>query len=167
MDQKIHRFWDAFLDRFLLKFGSKLVPGAGAIAGKSASWGGLRRPGNVAFICCPSWLRLGGPLNRIWDNFGTILAPKMAPKSDLGRIWVPKKRFGLPKWSQNFQKITDNPSTLGRKFRPLLRGEGGNPPPYPPPCWTPLRPGREKHEKIRENIKNMRFASVLSSAPGT
>ena len=105
MVQKNHRFWDAFLDRFLLKFGSKLVPGADAIAGKSASWGGLRRPGNVAFICCPSWLRLGGPLNRSWDNFGTILAPKMAPKSDLGRIWAPKNQILAPKM---FPKLTKN-----------------------------------------------------------
>ena len=105
MDQKNHRFRDAFLERFLLKFGSKLVPGADAIAGKSASWGGLRRPGNVAFICCPSWLRLGGPLNRSWDNFGTILAPKMAPKSDLGRIWAPKKQIWAPKM---VPKLTKN-----------------------------------------------------------
>ena len=91
-------------------------PGADAIAGKSASWGGLRRPGNVAFICCPSWLRLGGPLNRIWENLGTILVPKMAPKSDLGRIWAPKNQILAPK---RFPKLTKNPSTLSNVIRPF------------------------------------------------
>ena len=38
-----------------------------------------------------------GALHRIWNNFGTILAPKMAPKSDLGRIWAPKKQNLAPK----------------------------------------------------------------------
>ena len=54
------RFWNACLNRILLILGSKLAPSADVIARKSASWGGgPGRPGDVAFICCPSWLRLG------------------------------------------------------------------------------------------------------------
>ena len=98
------KFRDPFLDRFWAILETFWAPGSGtiaekiaSIAGKSASWGGPGRPGNVAFICCPSWLRHGAPLNQSWDHLGTILAPKMAPKSDLGPIWAPKKQIWAPK----------------------------------------------------------------------